>query len=71
MAAEQFKHQRSSGKKHVYDVTVNGDTWDVRLNGKLLRSSKPMINTGAIGGVEAARVWAIDAIEYLKGMEEE
>lgn len=69
--AFSFRHTRSTGLQHTYDVRVSGTEYIISLDGKMLkRAMRPAVLDG--GDDDAmTREFAIADIESLHDMSEE
>ena len=69
---ERFPHQRSSGKRLVYEAAIWPDYYTISLHGNILKNWKrPIVAGGDTNPLQVTRLFAIDDIEKLVGMMEE
>jgi hypothetical protein len=72
MANQHFQHVRSTGKMLTYDVEITPSRYKIRRNGEVLSDqARPLVAGGNVSDDEATRVFAINDIEHLFGMQEE
>lgn len=72
MPLKKMQYTRSTGKRHTYDIEITLNSYQILLNGKLLKDSGPFEGTfdpEPDGG--AAYIHARSDIEHLATMPEE
>jgi hypothetical protein len=72
MSDFEFKYVRSVGLGLTYDVKILPSRYTISLEGQLLKdASRPTVKGGNFADEDAARLFAIDDIEKLLGMNEQ
>ena len=66
-----FKHTRTTGKKLTYEVSIYPNRYVIALSGTVMKdASRPVVLGAGACDDEAARIFAIEDIEKLVGMDE-